>query len=490
MADRVRLINLIWIAIASASGALSLTASAVDDLNVYRIVGAVVPVVEGASFLALSLWTFYIKPDLLWSPLVWFFAACGVYFGLGPLIYYLGTPESIQFVNNYFPVSYEGLVRTNLLNSIGIGITAVVFGVVRKVLPADQATSPDVDLEQIRAAKRVAWIFLITGLPIQIFLSFPVAIGILDWIPPNAITQIGGFVDLSLIPIYWLGHVTHRAAYKVLFYALIGFELVLAVATLGKFQILLVVTLSGLARLLVKPNFRDFAIAGVVIGVLYIAILQPFVTYGRILLQKNNAQSTFELVSAISGFSSEGRSALSVTQPGVQQWWVRIDYANAELFAMDSFDNGSPGNTINDIPYYFIPRVFYPEKPDLNPGKDFTSRVKGTILGANSTTPCTFGEGYWNLGWLGVIAVSTIMGSLFSLFTWLAQAIISQRRFIYLPLILFGILLGGTPDGWFGLSYIGQTIIILGTAGLLWLIEPLVANNWRSMLLRNAQKSA
>jgi hypothetical protein len=82
------------------------------------------------------------------------------------------------------------------------------------------------------------------------------------------------------------------------------------------------------------------------------------------------------------------------------------------------------------------------------------------------------------------------MGFLFSLFTWLAQVTVSQRRFIYLPLILFGILLGGMPDGWFGLTYIGQTIIVLGTAGLLWLIEPLVADNWRSMPLRNVQKSA
>jgi hypothetical protein len=286
------------------------------------------------------------------------------------------------------------------------------------------------------------------------------------------VAQIGGFVDLSLIPIYWLAHITRRTAYTILFYLLIAFELLLAVATLSKFQILLVLILSGLSRLLVKPNFRDFAIAGVIMGILYVAVLQPFVSYGRIILKKNNAQSTFELLSAVYGFASEGQSALSMAQPGVQQWWVRIDYANAELFAMHSFENGSPGDTISNIPYYFVPRFFYPEKPTLNPGIEFTTRVKGTAIAANSTTPCTFGEGYWDAGWIGVVGVGLIMGGLFALFTWLSRSIVIQRRFIYLPVVMFGILLGGTPDGWFGLYYIGQAIIVFSTAIILWLIEP------------------
>ena len=474
MPDRIKQINAIWAAIAAASASICLVAIVLDDEGFSRFAGAAVPIFSGSSFLALSLWSFYERPDLLWSPLVWFFAACGVYFGLGPLIYYFGTPESIQFVNNYYPVSYSGLIETNLLNAVGVGVAARACGIANRWLPADAESSPEIDVTQVTYAKRVVLIFLAIGLPIQVFLSFPVAIGILNWTPPNAVTQMGGFIDLSLIPIYWLEHITRRTAYRILFYVLIAFELLLAIATLSKFQILLVLILGGLARLLVKPSFRDFAIAGAIMGILYIAILQPFVSYGRIILQKNNAQSTFELISALYGFTSEGQSALSVAQPGLQQWWVRIDYSNAELFAMNSFENGSPGDTISNVLYYFIPRFLDPEKPSLNPGIDFTIRVKGTAIAANSTTPCTFGEGYWDAGWVGVVGVGGIMGSLFALFTWLSRSIVVQRRFLYLPVVMFGILLGGTPDGWFGLYYIGQTIIIFSTAIILWLIEPLL----------------
>src|SRR5207244_1934689 len=75
----------------------------------------------------------------LWTPTPWFLAACAVYFGFGPLVYHFGSVESVRYNDTFFPVDDPTLLRTNLLNAVGVGIVLVGFLVGRTFLVREQA---------------------------------------------------------------------------------------------------------------------------------------------------------------------------------------------------------------------------------------------------------------------------------------------------------------------------------------------------------------
>lgn len=64
-----------------------------------------------------------------------------------------------------------------------------------------------------------------------------------------------------------------------------------------------------------------------------------------------------------------------------------------------------------------VPRILWPEKPIINPGKHFDSVWRDIDF----FTALAIGfpaEAYWNQGWLGVIAVSTYIGLMCGWFSW------------------------------------------------------------------------
>jgi hypothetical protein len=69
------------------------------------------------------------------------------------------------------------------------------------------------------------------------------------------------------------------------------------------------------------------------------------------------------------------------------------------------------GRTLLDLPYAFIPRIIWPEKPSVPTGQLFNRQ----FFGGNDDTyvsPSHLGELYWNFGWPGVIFGMSIIGSI------------------------------------------------------------------------------
>ena len=56
-----------------------------------------------------------------------------------------------------------------------------------------------------------------------------------------------------------------------------------------------------------------------------------------------------------------------------------------------------------------IPRILWPDKPLIAPGSEFDTIFRGYI--AQSSLAIGFiAEAYWNLGWLGVLLISAMIG--------------------------------------------------------------------------------
>lgn len=60
------------------------------------------------------------------------------------------------------------------------------------------------------------------------------------------------------------------------------------------------------------------------------------------------------------------------------------------------------GRTLVELPFFFIPRVIWPEKPDVSVGQLFNREFRVSASPTTYISTSFMGEFYWNFGWIGV----------------------------------------------------------------------------------------
>jgi hypothetical protein len=442
---------------AAAGGAMVLYVVVVTsgDAQWMRAVNGGVPALLGA----VCLWVGYLMvrrdASALWTPIPWFLAAWTAYYGFGPLAYVYGTPETVAYMDAYYPVDNLALLRTNLLNVVGL--LAVIVGAallsrVRSLLPQPPAALPGHD------PWRVALLFLVIGVPIKYLFEVPYVLRLVDFVLPGSIQYFGTFSGLAIFPLVVAAAERRRGA-RPLLWALVASELLVGFVMLAKLHIIKTVLLLFLGQYAVRPNLRRLVITGLIIVVGYVAVLSPFVNFARMMLSRASAQDVAELSAAVTTYGSEGRETLADVLPGVQAWWSRLAYSNAQAFAIDQYDQGRPGWTFAMIGYVFVPRFLHGEKPIMTPGIDFTYLVQGTDT--SSTGPGFIAEAYWNGGWSLVVLIGSFVGGLFAVLGRFSLHAVRSRRWLYVPLIFLTVYLGLRPDEWFVPAYVGGVLQVV-----------------------------
>src|SRR5262249_17931233 len=153
-------------------------------------------------------------------PIPWFLLACAVYFGVGPLVYYFGNDASIEFVNSFFPVDPESLLRSHLLNSIAMTIISGTTIIVESFLPKTNAL-PQQPLSDATYFRCLLWAFLLIGLSVEILLVLPYKIGLLSWTLPGSVQYLSTFSKLAIIMLFALVYKCGATHYRLLLYPLI-----------------------------------------------------------------------------------------------------------------------------------------------------------------------------------------------------------------------------------------------------------------------------
>jgi hypothetical protein len=133
--------------------------------------------------------------------------------------------------------------------------------------------------------------------------------------------------------------------------------------------------------------------------------------------------------------------------PSVQYWWSRLNYANAQAFAMDAHDAGQVGDTFELAIWAFVPRILYPDKPVMTTGDTFNELVTGNP--ESKSAPGMFAEGYWNAGWAGLIVVSVAMACCYWGWERYTRARLAALQLQYLPVMWMGLSPAIQPDSWF-----------------------------------------
>ncbi|GIW56234.1 MAG: hypothetical protein KatS3mg082_2638 [Nitrospiraceae bacterium] len=367
----------------------------------------------------------------------------------------MAPPETVAYMDALYPVDEPNLLRTNLLNVVGL--VAVVAGAV--VFSHIRVGAARMTIRRMGDDPwRVALLFLAIGVPIKYFLELPYVLGLEDFVLPGSVQYFGAFSGLAIVPLAVAAASGRRGA-RPLFWALVVSEFAVGFVMLAKLHIIKTVLLVVLGHYAVRPSLKRLIVTGLIIAVGYVTILSPFVNFARAMLGRASAQNVAETAEAVQAYGAEGRETLAELLPGVQGWWSRLAYANAQAFAMDQYDQGRPGGTFGMVGYVFVPRFLHGEKPIMTPGIDFTYLIQGTDT--SSTGLGFVGEAYWNGGWLLVCMVGLLVGALFAVLGRFSVAAMRSHRWLYVPLVFHAIYLGLRPDDWFVPAYVGGVLQVV-----------------------------
>jgi len=463
------------LAVAAGSGVIGVLYVALDAIGASSIYSALNQL-GPAVLLGICLWAAYQlvreQPLALWSPIPWFFVACAAYFGFGPLAYYFATPESVDFMDAFHAVDDYALLRTNLLNVVGIGSVCVgiLFG---RSLSAWHPWAPKAP-HSLSVMKRALVVFLAVGGTAKYLFTLPYALGLLPWTLPGAIQHLSSLLGAAIILLFALVH-WGETRFRWILYLLIASELITGMMSFSKQDVLWTVITVVLGWYLGRPRLRVLVMSAAGIALLYALFLSPFVSFARVAVGVLGTDNPQELGRSLQEYKDVGKEEVSEILPGVQGWWTRFAYANAQSFAMQEHDRGAPGNTLGLGLYVFVPRLLYPEKPIMTSGRDFTALVTGGD--SSSTAPGIFGEAYWNGGWPTLIAVGGYVGLVFAVFGAFSMRTIAAGRYVYAPVVMAGIVMGFRPDDWFVPTYVGSLVEVLILYGLLrFLLIPLITS--------------
>ena len=471
------LISLVW-----GAGSLAvayLSAYALSWSGLYAWLNQAGPAITLLGCLAVAYGLVRRNAAAVWSPVPWFLVACAAYYGFGPLSYYYASPETVAYMQLDFPLDERQILLTNLLNSVGLAVVGlgVILGHAFFAV-ADNAPPEESDRQMIAAV----WLFLIVGGFVKYVFALPHALGLLAYVLPGSIQHLSALLNGAIILLINQIH-RGRRQYQWLLYPLVLSEFVSGLMTFSKTEVMTTGLAIVLGVYLSRPRLRVLVLAGIASVLLYATVLAPFVIFARNHFSESGVSEVADLQATVETYSRVGGEAQALVLPEVQLWWARLNYAPDQGFAMDAYERGTTGQTVNLLPYIFVPRLLYPDKPSMNSGREFTELLTGQEA-TSSTALGLFGETYWNGGWVLMVAVCLYVGFLFTLFTRFGIAVIARGQLIYVPIVFGGIMTGLYPDGWVVSTFFGGVLEIFALYLLLALFRAVIAG-WPSVNQRS-----
>jgi hypothetical protein len=393
---------------------------------------------------------------MIMSPLFWFLCTSVLYFGIGPLLYYYGAEESIAYSQIFYFCNETTLLKTNMLNAFCITVVYAVCSI--GMLTFGPPRRPGRPLFSLADRNRFITITLIFGCPVRYILSpMNARLDIQSYIPQ----QILILGDLVYVGIYLLvnGFVRGDRNWLWVLVPLLGWELVNTVLGGSKLSFFLFGLSVFLGVYMARPSAKVFVL-GVAIGVVgYLVMTQITNAVRSVGLVRNVSMS--KRAEAVSEFQEQYQWDSSDRFDTVQKGWIRLAYWTAQAYCIEQYDHGYRGKTLELIYWTFVPRLLYPDKPVITPGRQFNIEVTGNEN--SKSAPGFFAEAYWAGGWLLAVAVSAYVGLLFAALTRVASYSIRRSDYRWFPFIWFGIVSGLRPDDWFVAAFVASFPLALLT---------------------------
>ena len=226
----------------------------------------------------------------------------------------------------------------------------------------------------------------------------------------------------------------------------------IGITQFSKAQLLYPIALYVLGYSIKYKSLRILIPGFLIVYLLFSSIGGAF-TYARSYIDENyTIEERIQIVN--DGFSS-AETNIAAEYSG----WSRINYLNTQVAAFDFYDSGIGGNSFRLIPWTFVPRFLAPNKPSItDDGPEFGYKFSGHY-GA-SMSPGIFVDGYYNMGWLGFLIGSIVIGLILAQFQSVSRVIYQTRSYFLYPFLFFGLGVAFRIDGSLVVDYVGTFSIL------------------------------
>jgi hypothetical protein len=191
----------------------------------------------------------------------------------------------------------------------------------------------------------------------------------------------------------------------------------------------------------------------VILGMTMLA--QPILD-ARGLLGNSNDTSLFTRI-AILQQSFQTSEGTGDSEFGV---WSRLCYTPVQWAAVRLYETGAGGEDIESLGWVFLPRALFPEKPNVSRSAAvFNKKLTGDDSSNMGMGP--FVNGYYNLGWGGLLLTSALTGLILATFAAVSRAIVVAGSALLLPVALLGSYVAFRVDGDFVTDYVGVFAMVM-----------------------------
>ena len=369
--------------------------------------------------------------------------------------------DAKDFCQSIWLVTNHDLFRVTLINAVGV---ILVFGmwwwqIRRMILPKSFPVRLDVLV-------RVMVVFYLIGLPARCLVILDEMNLISSFTVPGSLHWVAYFTSAGMIFLTLLA-LRRGNAWWLLWVGLLAVDVTAAALSFSKGAIISSLMPCLFGYMLYQPGTRSVRWIPVFFVVTYLAS-NSFVTYCRDKGMGN--ESIHERLNITGAYinskqqKEQTKTQLETTEIS-QRWWFRLNYANAETFAMHEYDEGRPGDSFTMLLIAPIPRILWHNKPVIEPGAGFYSKLSGE-KGASFSVGF-FLEAYWNGGWLYVILVSIVIGWLLGGVTLFIANKLSAGNLWVFPIALLWIKSGGQVAGWILSEIVGPSVFTIIYIGLM-----------------------
>ena len=377
-------------------------------------------------------------PAGIWVPIFWLRAAIIVYLGLGTIIPFMVNDLTRSVIDAFHATTDDQYLRSSMVTALGAFVTLSAATLTARVLPAiaiDRYLSRKNDPLLLAVGVAAA----VVGFTCRYVIALPAMLGLADYLVPSMVINLSHFFAVSFF-LLGLWCFRHRPGYVWIVFTMAAIDAIVGLLIFSKLEVLFSMLMAGLSLLHSNVSRTRLGIVIVTCVVTYSAIV-PIVDFGRtVLLQRYERIEGADLgerLEILGGyFGTEGELfSRSEFRSEFQAGWARLSYSNQAAFAISQFDSNIPGDSIAQIPVAIVPRIFWPDKPNLNYiGLAFQEAATGSTT--SLSWPGQFAEAYWNYGWLGILFCMFPLGVIYALASRYALRVYSQGRWIEFPILL------------------------------------------------------
>jgi hypothetical protein len=352
-----------------------------------------------------------------------------VYFVLGTLVVeFWQNSERVQQLLEFTGASPKSIFRASMAQGIGFGLAVASYGFCRA--PGRSRVARMLSCKVVAVPRgKATWLFLAVGSVAQAVLFWCWLAGVS---PPAAqsIAFLGNFMYAGLMLSAWESSALPRSGVSA-----VAMLLCLAQMGVGVIQLSKQTMLKPLLAILVGQHLRSRSIVSAITIVAVLATSFVLVV-SRVGAAREvvNIDDT-DLVARSSALTSGSPTSGGDTDPA--RAFVRLHYACTQAAIMDLYDTGHRGRDLELIPWLVVPRVLAPEKPAMTRG----GQEVYTLLSGNegsSDSPGVFTDGYFQLGWAGLLLAALAYGFVLAQFAAVADQMLRHNSWLLAPIVIFG----------------------------------------------------